>query len=125
MQYIQLSDDSFILNTTKGAVTVNRTSFNFNRIKTMLDKGTLEEYNLLPLLEPPELTDGVFILYKDTSEKLFYKHLSELEGKSVVYYQWVGIDQKHNINDVTHDFPVLGMYSSIKDIMFDYPEYFI
>jgi hypothetical protein len=127
MQYIQLSDSSFILHTTKGAVTVNRTSFNFTRIKAMLDKGTLQEYNLLPLLEPPELPDGVFELYESITCKLVYKQTRELKG--VVYSDYKIVGTETVMIDISEGLletlVFLGVYASVKDIMFDYPEYFI
>jgi hypothetical protein len=127
MQYIQLSDSSFILHTTKGAVTLNRTSFNFNKIKIMLDKGTLQEYNLLPLLEPPELPDGVFELYVPCTDRLYYKQTREVNGVVKSHYYWVGDEREHDMvsDDISSTAKFLGVYASVKDIMFDYPEYFI
>jgi hypothetical protein len=123
MQYIQLSDDSFILHTTKGAVTVNRTSFNFNRIKVMLDDGTLEECNLLPLLEPPEIPDGVLQLYNTSVDTLFYRKITDAS----VSYHCLGEGYYFpELNSALAELSTfLGVYASVQDIMFDYPEYFI
>jgi hypothetical protein len=127
MQYIRLNDSSYILHTSKGAVTLNRTSFNFNKVKVMLDKGTLQEYNLLPLLEPPELPDGVFELYMPYTGRLYYKQTREVEGVVKSHYYWVGDEYEHDMvsDEISGTAEFLGVYASIKDIMFDYPEHFI
>ncbi len=66
MQYIHLSDDSYILHTSEGITTLTRKTFNFHTIKRMINEGA-EEDQIFPLLEPPELPDGLFelFLYKD------------------------------------------------------------
>lgn len=126
MQYIHLSNDSYILSTTKGLVTLTRKMINFNRIKRLINKDA-EEKHILPLLETQKLPNGVFELYhhKDT-DTMIIKHITN--GGSC---NWSALNNQQYVSktpnspftfNVKHT-SFIGVYVSIPDIMVDFPEY--
>ena len=124
MQYIQLSNSSFILHTSKGLVTLTNRSFNFNKIKNLVDNGA-EEDQILPLLEVPELSEGIFEAYELPAVNcIVVMHRSEdekiptyriLDGNSIA---------EIDINELS-DSHFRGVYTSMKEVMEDFPEYVI
>lgn len=127
MQYIQLSDDSYILNTSKGMDIITRKKLNFNRIKTLIDKGA-EEPEILPLLETQPLPDGIIELYihKENNTLLLRKFSEESPEKPMCSSL---IESKNPVNINKHtidrDLEFLGVYVSEEDIMVDWPEYIL
>lgn len=119
MRYIHLNNDSYILYTSKGMVTLTTKSFNFHKIKNFLDKN-VEEEEILPLLETPELPDGVFEAYLSKDNQMLYKHFSNDPKKQVRVLKLndFGAD---SIEDLTF----IGVYASKKDLMDDWPEYLL
>jgi hypothetical protein len=124
MHYIQLNDDSFILKTKKGPITLTRKNFNFNKIKNMLKQQKSEE-EILPFLDPPELPEGLYYFYLIPNiNQVFYEHIQDTrEGINTVYKDMSG-------NYVQYDtdkelVKLLGVYASFNDIIADWPEYTI
>jgi len=125
MQYIQLSNDSFILHTKKGATQVSRSNFNFTKIKNLISKGTDEE-SLLPLLEPPELPNGVYEAFEvPTLNKMYYKHTSNDNANFSSYYAEVGAGSANELTTKPAGGVFVGVYASLKDLHYDWPEYLL
>lgn len=122
MQYIHLNNDSYILKTSKGIHNFTRKSFNFNKIKKLIQKDAPEE-KVLPYLKPPDLVDGIFEAYIDTNiDKMFYKHIEEVNGNVYSEYYWLGGEPDYT-DEPKEEF--VGVYASKKDIIDDWPEYVI
>ena len=125
MQHIQLSNDSFILHTQKGATHVTRSNFNFTKIKNMIKKGTDEE-SLLPLLEPPELPDGIYEAYESIpSAKMYYKHMYSKLDQFSCYYKQLGKNDSTKLDNQPDNCVFVGVYASLKDLHYDWPEYLV
>ena len=126
MQYIELNNSSFILHTRKGSTHVSRSSFNFNKIKAMIKEGTGEEF-LLPLLEPPELPNGIYEAYESIKlNKMYYSHKTDKNGVFEEYICVLGQDpstQQFLIN--SDDYVFVGKYASLKELYYDWPEYLV
>jgi len=123
MQYIHLNDDSYILHTSQGIKNLNRKSFNFNKIKRMINKGAAEE-DILPLLVTPELPDGIYQAYIVPEEHaMYYMHMTKHPQEGVVHtsYNLAG-EQKHF---TAHSATFVGVYASKADLVLDWPEYTI
>jgi hypothetical protein len=75
--------------------------------------------------EPIKKVNDLYVLYNSPNTGLFYRHTMYTEWATRAYYQWLGNDQKYNVDRVVHSSPAIGRYSSLKDIRSDYPEYFI
>lgn len=122
MQHIQLSDDSYVINTSEGMKMMNLKSFNFHKIKSLLAKGVGED-KVLPLLETPTLPNGLFELYLcEDSDTLYVKNITEGNPPS-----WSTINHKEGSLLITNEENVkfMGVYASEKEIMADWPEYVI
>lgn len=119
MRYIHLNDDSYIIHTSKGLVTLTRKSFNFNKIKRMLKKG-VEEEDIFPLLTTPPLTDGIYEAYLNTDEQyMCYLHTQETpKGVTQTYLSLNGVQISKLDND-----KFVGIYASKQDLLDDWPEY--
>jgi hypothetical protein len=123
MQYIHLSNDSYILKTSKGIHNFTRKSFNFNKIKKLINKGAPEE-KVIPYLETPKLTNGIFELYINTGiDKMFYCHIEEHNGRVYSEYYWLGGEDEDYVDESKEEF--VGVYASKEDIIEDWPEYII
>ena len=122
MQHIHLNDDSYILHTSKGMTTLNRKSFNFHTIKTLLKKGA-EEVDILPLLETPSMPDGIFELYlHQSTDTMMIKHILA-DGTCV---EWTRLNNVTvECDDVHNTSKFVGVYVSEQDIMADWPEYLL
>lgn len=122
MQHIHLSDDSYILHTSKGMTTLTRKSFNFHKIKTLIKKG-VDESEILPLLEIPDMPNGIFELYLHAdSDTLIIKHIRN----GGIFTEWKNLNNANillNADAVPLTF--MGVYVSEKDIMADWPEYLL
>lgn len=122
MQYIHLSNDSYIIHTTKGTYTLTRESFNFNKVKRLLSNN-VEEEKILPLLEPPVLPDGIYKAYVIPAlSEMYYMHITDIPGKGVVktYKNLSGNDIIGSELD-----KLVGVYASKEDLILDWPEYTI
>lgn len=121
MQYVRLDNNSYIVNLTTGMATITRKSFNYHKIKRLIEKNAAEE-DILPLLVPPETPNGVYEVYfKPQTDTLYYLNQKGFNDDGTprtmggsVYYQ----------ADTTQD-DFLGIYASIEDIYVDWPEYSI
>lgn len=124
MHYIQLNDDSVILNTQKGPITLTRKNFNFNKIKNMLKQQKTEE-EILPFLEPPNLPEGLYYLYLIPKfNEVFYEHIQDTEkGVNTDYKDMSGNYIQYD--SIKEPAKLLGVYASLKDIIDDWPEYTI
>lgn len=128
MHYIQLHDNSYIIYTSKGLKTIGNKSFNFYKIKKLLEKGGTEE-QLNKLLEVPALPNGVYEVYCIPEvDKLYYVH--SYMGKDDV----LTIDKNWLIEDTdlfmlrhinNNECKFVGVYASKEDIVADWPEYFL
>lgn len=122
MRYIHLNDDSYILHMSKGMITLTRKSFNFNRIKHLLKKGA-EEVDILPLLIPPKLDDGIYQANLIVSQNIMYiSHLKETADGLKLEHDYLGRDY---VKFLKEDVKCLGVYTSKLDIITDWPEYTI
>ena len=122
MQHVHLNDDSYVIHTSKGMSILNRKTFNFHTIKTLLKKGA-DEDTILPLLKTPSMPDGIFELYlhQDTDTMLIRHILSD--GIRVEWSRLNNIDTYCADEENTRKF--IGMYVSEQDIMADWPEYLL
>ena len=122
MQYIHLNDDSYILRTSEGMTTLNRKTFNFHTIKTLLKKGA-EEEDILPLLKTPSMPNGIFELYlHQPTDTMMLKHI--LNGGIDV--EWTRLNNNETFcNDEANARKFVGVYVSEQDIMADWPEYLL
>lgn len=117
MQYIQLTNDHIILQTSGGPRSVTRESFNYVTIQRKLLKGCTEE-DILPLLDIPELPNGRYKVYIDSStNELVYKHYTNDYTTTCLNLK----GEKSSYIKPTATF--VGMYASIEDILEDWPEY--
>lgn len=120
MQYIHLNDDSYILHTSKGIATLNRKTFNFHTIKHLINKG-VEECEVLPLLETPELPNGLYELY--LSKDINVMHIKHIQKEGGVTWSSLNSAQVHDVSAENVTF--VGVYANEQDIMADWPEYII
>lgn len=120
MQYIHLNDDSYILHTSEGMTTLNRKSFNFHTIKSLINKGA-DEDKVLPLLETPELPNGLYELYLDENNNDM--HIKHMKKEGEVNWSTLGSGNPGAITADSGTF--MGVYASEQDIMSDWPEYII
>lgn len=123
MRYIHLNDDSYIIHTSQGVKTLNRKSFNFNKIKKLVKNGAAEE-DILPLFATPELPDGIYQAYLGGEEKHYmcYSHITEgPEGVKELYYSLTSGAQ---VSKKPED-KFMGVYASKADLIADWPEYTI
>ena len=123
MQYIQLTDSSYILSTSEGTKTITNRSFNYNKIKHLIDLGATEE-EILPLTVPPVLEDGLYEAY--LIPKLDAMYVSH-KTQGNVDYIWVSKefeDRRYALDDIPSEAKqYLGMYTSMNDVYADWPEY--
>lgn len=124
MHYIHLNDDTYILNTVNGAVTLTRRNFNFNKIKNMIKQKRPEE-EILPLLTAPELPEGIYQFYLvPTSNQVFYHHLEDTAtGIKETFKDMSGDEIPHIPDEMPRK--LLGVYTSVQEIILDWPEYTI
>jgi hypothetical protein len=121
MQYIHLSNDSYILRTSQGMHTLERESFNFNKIKRLLSNNA-EEEKILPLLQPPELPDGIYKAYIVPSKNdMYFVHITKSDKSVNTNYYWL------NGEEAPDNLPskFAGVYASKEDLILDWPEYTI
>jgi hypothetical protein len=122
MQYIHLSNDSYIIKTSKGAHTLTRESFNFNKVKRLLSNNA-EESVVLPLLATPLLPDGIYKAYVVPSgNEMYYIHFKETPNQELLKEckQLDGSDATSSEAD-----KLVGVYASKEDLILDWPEYTI
>lgn len=116
MQYIHLTNDSYIIKTSYGVFPLTRKSFNFTKIKKLLAKGASEE-ELRPLFKAPSLPNGLYEAYLiDTNNTLYYKHITDTE---------VDVKSFNSKNPNPSKGSFLGVYPSLEDLMADWPEYIL
>jgi len=122
MQHVHLNDDSYILHTSKGMTILNRKTFNFHRIKTLLKKG-VEEETVLPLLVTPSMPNGIFELYlHEDTDTMLIKHI--INGG--ISTDWSKLNNTDNVRiPEVEELKFIGMYVSEQDIMADWPEYLL
>ena len=124
MHYIHLSDNSYIVKTAMGLSTLDRKSFNFNKIKDLINKGSAET-EVLPLLKVPELPDGIYEAYLIPKEdRVAIKNTIEVEGHTTFSVFWLSEPQGGIVRHFKEaEATFLGVYSSIEEITQDWPEY--
>ena len=122
MQHVHLNDDSYILHTSKGMTILNRKTFNFHRIKTLLKKG-VEEETVLPLLVTTSMPNGIFELYlHEDTDTMMIKHIIN-GGIDTKWSRLNNIDKAPSAS--AGDSKFIGVYVSEQDIMADWPEYLL
>lgn len=122
MRYIHLNNDSYIIHTTKGTHSLTKESFNFHKIKRMLSNN-VEEDKILPLLEPPTITDGIYKAYVSTDNNvMYYKHFTEVAGKVEETIEFL---VPSSAVVITAWDKYVGIYTSKEDLILDWPEYVI
>lgn len=123
MQYIHLSNDSFILKTSNGNMhTLTRESFNFNKIKRLLSNDAPEE-TIMPLLETPKLPNGIFKAYVNLNNTImYYQHIKNNKDGTVTTSMHY-IDGK--LFDTAAHMKFVGIYASKEELILDWPEYTI
>jgi hypothetical protein len=123
MRYIHLTNDSYILHLSTGLTTVTLKSFNFHKIKKLINKGA-EEAEILPLLETPPLPDGIYEAYPVDSEHFYYLHTSKTGTQQL---KRLGNDEviialaEEKKTELKPFFA--GVYASLEDLEEDWPEY--
>lgn len=123
MRYIQLNNDSLIIYTSEGLITITNKSFNFHKIKRLLDKGA-EEEDVIHLLATPKLDNGIFEAYLDKiKDALVYKWYPPVSTVDPIFYSIEGVAFYGDECNMPKEF--LGVYPSVKDILMDWPEYVI
>ena len=122
MHYVQLANNITILSTSKGSFTINKYTLNFNKIMELLKINTAEDV-ILPLLEKPDTSNGVYFVYLDPmSNNIYTNHKKGDNGnQDVRILGQSGIPVKFNPEEYTF----LGVYTSTKSIYEDWPEYTI
>ena len=122
MQYIQMTNDTLVVSTSKGSHQLNTRSFNYNKLKKLLESGADEE-EVLPLLEPVELPEGIYEAYLiPSSNDLYYIHMEDSETQGCISKTvWV---TGRPMDSKTLDKRLLGVYASLLDLKMDWPEYF-
>ena len=122
MQYIQLSNDSYVLYLSNELKRVSRTSFNYHKIQKLVKKGA-SEAEILPLLEVPHLPDGTYEAYKANTTTMLYLH-TMVDG-----IQRLRILHNDRLQDMTRleekDVEYMGIYASLEDLMEDWPEFLL
>ena len=122
MRYIHLSNDSYILYLSGGSKTLTRKSFNFNKIKNLINKGATEE-EIIPLLVAPKITDGLYEAYLILDQNImFIVHLIDTPQGFKRDIDYLGKDPNNLKMD---DSKCLGIYTSKEDLLTDWPEYII
>jgi len=118
MQHVRLTNDSYVLKTSQGLVTLTRKSFNFNKIAKLIQENA-EEKDILPLLEPPENMTSLYeaYLYKEV-DKIFYIRVNEASTEIIDLSSGEEVYVPR-----TEDTTFLGVYASIHGILEDWPEY--
>jgi hypothetical protein len=101
--------------------TVSRKMLNFHRIKNLVGRHADEE-EILPLLDPPALSDGLFELFlHEETDTMCIKHWKE--GSKPVYSTLNNPTTPISLSEGNLKF--IGVYASEKDIMADWPEYLL
>lgn len=118
MTFIQLNEDSFIINISGTLHTITRKSLNFNKILRLL-RNNGSEKEIQDLLKPVPLINGIYEAYLcPHTLSIVTFHFNE-EGNREIYY--MKPDSFHDIREEKLKF--LGVYLKITDIMADWPEY--
>lgn len=123
MQYVLLSDNSYILQLSTHMEVIEPKRFYFRKIKKLIDAGT-EEETILPLLQIPPLPNGVFEAYEFPDDgQMLYLHI-DLKGTRKIYdlnrNQEVTLSSEAESN-LYQNFA--GVYASIEELQDDWPEY--
>lgn len=118
MNYIQLEDDTLILQTRDGPKSINRDTFNFNKILKVLFSDDHDEDLLHKLLETPDAPNGIYKAYvKDSS--LVIEHKLVIEGN--VAHSITSVSGSPAM--ITESYTYLGSYVSKQELLEDWPEY--
>lgn len=123
MRYIHLSSDSYILQTSKGPVTLTKKSFNFHKIKRLMQNNATEE-EILPLLKIPKLPEGLFQAYVDNENKMYYINIVETSSEILSQTFWLNGNPAMLLPDSQNNV-FMGVYASKQELIADWPEYAI
>ena len=123
---IPLLDGTIVVMLSNGPVTIIPHTYNFDRIVKALPTATEQE--ILDLLVTPSFPDGTFTLYLYDSHYYIY-HLN-YSGASVYTLKdnkLVLTSSRHDHRNPTilTDLPPLGIYASLDEIRYDFPELFL
>lgn len=125
MRYIHLNSDSYIIHLSTGLVTLTTKSFNFHKIKKLIEAKASEE-ELLPLLVIPEMPNGLYEAYLyPNKQQMAYLHVA-LDGDKTLY----GLQKNQQITitdkvkkELNENF--IGVYASLESLIDDWPEYLL
>ena len=128
MHYIKTADGNMHINMDDGVRTINRKSFNYNKIKNLLEVSDTTTAELVPLLRVPDLPNGVYEAYLSVSVgKMYYIHTNEDDMKGPVSNtKWLdgkGYDRYGGAPGSGTKDEFLGVYASVADLVEDWPEY--
>lgn len=119
MQYIHLNNNTFIMHTPSGSEQITRKSFNFHKIIKAVKAGATFE-DIKDFLIPPDTSKGILELYKVKGE---HKLITKKYANDDNCYEYEAMNgtsiSKYDINNL--DF--IGVYISMNDILYDWPEY--
>lgn len=128
MRYIHLNNDSYIIYLSTGIRTVTRTSFNFNKIKRLINNGA-NEAQILPLLKIPSLPNGIYEAYTEINKKtnrLVYLHTAP-DGVQKLQDFTTGYELTLSPSELilSDDMNFVGVYASFEALTEDWPEYLL
>lgn len=123
MQYVLLSDNSYIVQLSTHMEVIEPKRFYFRKIKKLIDTGA-DEASILPLLKIPPLPNGVFEAYEFPEDgQLLYLHI-DLAGVRTVRdlnsHKEVHLSSEAE-SKLYQNFA--GVYASIEELQDDWPEY--
>ena len=120
MKYIHLSNDSYVLYLSIGLRTFGRTSFNFNKIKKLVEEGAPEE-EIISLTKIPDLPNGTYEAYLNKNDQVIYLHTPNTGVqvlKNLINGGSLGIGMLESDKN-----QFLGIYASLDDVIEDWPEF--
>lgn len=127
MHYIKTADGNIHLNMDDGVKTIGIKSFNYNKIKNLLDVGTTTTAELVPLLVVPDLPNGVFEAYISTANRMYYINTVEddMQGPTskTTWLDGTGYSTHGNMPGTGNRDKFVGVYASVEDLVSDWPEY--
>ena len=122
MIYIHLKQERYLLKTSIGPKEIHPRSFNYNKILTLLTSNAGED-EILPLLVPPKLENGIYEAYISYEHNVMYIKHTVATSLSETYWAGQAIEglRIDEIKNPTY----AGVYSSLESMQEDWPEYFI
>jgi len=119
--YLKMNNGSLSINLSDSVTVLNPAAVNYNPILKSLEDNTATEESIKNLLNI-EITDGLYyaidyngsLLLRRIDPKTFHVTYSTPDNKKILI----------NV-DAINKLPSMGTYASKKDLIADFPEYFI